>query len=357
MSGDSSGNARALAQAIDALRHGWPIRVDDGPVLLPAETAADPEARGSRMLISAARAQTLKLANQRDAAVPHAPVLIEGGEPFTLDLARAVSDPALDLANPMKGPFRALGLPDAEWPRTALEIARRAGVLPAFLLDPTPDREEPVAVDTADLAAFSAPDTLRIAARTRLPTAAAEHAEIAIFRSPADLREHAALIIGRQSADKVPVVRLHSECLTGDVFGSLKCDCGPQLDNALAACAREAENGGYGVILYLRQEGRGIGLVNKLRAYQLQEQGHDTVEANQRLGLPDEARDFPIAGRMLRLLGILRIRLLTNNPAKLTALQQQDIEIIERVPLDTGTNPHNARYLATKRDRSGHLLR
>lgn len=308
------------------------------------------------MLISAARAQTLKLANQRDAAVPHAPVLIEGGEPFAMDLARAVADPALDLANPMKGPFRALPLPQAEWPGAALEIARRAGILPAFLLDAT-GQDEPVEVASSDLAAFSAPDTLQIAARTRLPTAAAEHAEIAIFRSPADLREHAALVIGRQSADKTPLVRLHSECLTGDVFGSLKCDCGPQLDAALETFAREADGGGYGVVLYLRQEGRGIGLVNKLRAYQLQEQGHDTVEANQRLGLPDEARDFPVAGRMLSLLGIPRIKLLTNNPAKLTALAEQGIEIVERVPLETGTNPHNTRYLATKRDRSGHLLK
>ena len=356
MSGNSSGNARALAQAIDALRHGWPIRVDDGPVLLPAETAADPDARGERMLISAARAQTLKLDNQRDAAVPHAPVLIKGGEPFTLDLARAVSDPALDLANPMKGPFRALGLPDAEWPRTALEIARRAGVLPAFLIDPAPDREEPVIVATADLAAFSTPDTLRIAARTRLPTAAAEHAEIAIFRSPADLREHAALIIGRQSADKVPVVRLHSECLTGDVFGSLKCDCGPQLDNALAACAREAGNGGYGVILYLRQEGRGIGLVNKLRAYDLQDQGFDTVDANRRLGFADDARDFAVAARMLGLLGIDAVRLLTNNPAKVAGLEKAGIAVKERVPIQIAPNPHNHAYLETKRDRSGHQL-
>ena len=337
------------------MRHGWPIRVDDSPALLPVETAASPEAAGDTMLISAARGTTLKLANQREAAVPHAPVLIEGGEPFALDLARAVADPALDLANPMKGPFRALPLPDADWPATALEIARRAGILPAFLLDPDP-AEETVAVKASDLAAFSDPANLRIAARTRLPTAAAEQAEIAIFRSPADLREHAALIIGRQSADHVPLVRVHSECLTGDAFGSLKCDCGPQLDAALRAFAQEAERGGYGVVLYLRQEGRGIGLVNKLRAYQLQEQGHDTVEANQRLGLPDESRDFPIAGRILSLLGISRIRLLTNNPAKLTAMEEQDIEIVERLPLDTGTNPHNTRYLATKRDRSGHLL-
>jgi len=351
----AGGSARALAQAIDALRHGWPIRVDDGPVLLPVETAAEPDASGARMLIAAARAQTLKLANQREAAVPHAPVLIEGSDRFTLDLARAVADPALDLANPMKGPFRAVALPEAQWPATALEIARRAGVLPAFMIDPAPC-EEPLDVTTADLAAFSAPDTLRIAARSRLPTAAAEQAEIAVFRSPADLREHAALIIGRQNADRVPLVRLHSECLTGDVFGSLKCDCGPQLDAALATFAKEAENGGYGVVLYMRQEGRGIGLINKLRAYQLQDQGHDTVEANLRLGLPDEARDFPIAGRMLSVLGIPRIRLLTNNPAKVTALAESGITIVERVPLSAGINPHNTRYLATKRDRSGHLL-
>ena len=350
------GNARALAQAIDALRHGWPIRVDDGPLLLPVETAADPEVHAKTMLISAARAATLKLANQREAAVPHAPELIEGGEPMTLDLGRAVADPALDLANPLKGPFRALPLPQTSWPQASLEIARRAGILPAFLIESAPT-EDPVAVTTADLEAFSAPDTLRIAARTRLPTAAAEQAEIAIFRSPADLREHAALIIGQQGGDRVPLVRVHSECLTGDVFGSLKCDCGPQLDGALAAMAEEAADGGYGIVLYLRQEGRGIGLVNKLRAYQLQEQGYDTVDANQRLGLPDEARDFPVAARMLALLGVPMVRLLTNNPAKVTALEEAGIRISERVPHQLPDNPHNARYLATKRDRSGHLLR
>ncbi len=354
--GTGAGGARAVAQAIDALRHGWPIRVDNGPALLPVETACEPALHADAMLISAARATTLKLANQREAAVPHAPVMIEGGEPFDLDLARAIADPALDLASPMKGPFRALPLPDAEWHTTALEIARHAGILPAFLIDAS-TQEAPVGVAAGDLAEFSAPESLHIAARTRLPTCAAEDAEIAIFRSPADLREHAALIIGRQSADTAPLVRVHSECLTGDVFGSLKCDCGPQLDAALHTFAHEAEQGGYGVVLYLRQEGRGIGLVNTLRADQWQEQGFDTVDANQRLGLPDEARDFPIAGHMLSLLGIPRIRLLTNNPAKLTALEEQNIEIIERVPLDTGTNPHNVRYLATKRDRSGHLLR
>jgi len=152
-------------------------------------------------------------------------------------------------------------------------------------------------------------------------------------------------------------VRLHSECLTGDILGSLKCDCGPQLDGALHAMAHEAKDaGGWGVLLYLRQEGRGIGLINKLRAYRLQDQGFDTVEANQRLGLPDEARDFPVAARMLDLLGATTIRLLTNNPAKVTSLEAAGITVSERVAHQLPENPHNARYLATKRDRSGHLL-
>ena len=151
-------------------------------------------------------------------------------------------------------------------------------------------------------------------------------------------------------------MRLHSECLTGDVLGSLKCDCGPQLDAALAAMAEEAKAGGWGVLLYLRQEGRGIGLINKLRAYQLQDQGFDTVDANQRLGLPNEARDFPVAARMLHLLGVGPIRLMTNNPAKVEALQGAGVTVAERVPHHLPANPHNARYLDTKRDRSGHLL-
>jgi GTP cyclohydrolase II len=140
------------------------------------------------------------------------------------------------------------------------------------------------------------------------------------------------------------------------MFGSLKCDCGPQLDAALSAMAGEAARGGWGVLLYLRQEGRGIGLINKLRAYRLQDQGFDTLEANQRLGLPAEARDFPVAARMLDLLGIRQIRLLTNNPAKVAAFEAAGIEVAERVPHQLPANAHNTRYLATKRDRAGHLL-
>ena len=163
--------------------------------------------------------------------------------------------------------------------------------------------------------------------------------------------EHVALIVGQPNGE-APLVRLHSECLTGDVLGSLKCDCGPQLDAALRLIAAN----GWGILLYLRQEGRGIGLINKLRAYQLQDQGFDTVDANNRLGLPTEARDFPVAARMLDLLGVSAIRLMTNNPAKVDALRAAGVDVAERVPHQLPPNPHNARYLATKRDRTGHLL-
>ena len=348
--------ARRVAQAIDALRHGWPLAFDGGPVLLPVETGVAAGATADRLLISAARAATLKLANQREAAVPHAPVLIHGGEQFTLRSALPVADPARDLDNPLKGPFRAEPIAWQAQAEAALDMARIAGILPAFMVDPA-DAGEPVAVAASDLAAWQDRAALRIVTRARLPVSASEDAEIIAFRSADDLREHVALVIGRQRTEVAPLVRLHSECLTGDILGSLKCDCGPQLDAALHAIADEARRGGWGVLLYLRQEGRGIGLINKLRAYRLQDQGFDTVDANQRLGLPDEARDFPVAARMLELLGTGSVRLMTNNPGKVAAMEEAGVVVTERVPHQLPDNPHNARYLATKRDRSGHLLR
>lgn len=344
-----------MALAIDALRHGWPVVFVGGPVLLPVETAIAAGASADRMLISAARAATLKLANQRDAAAPHAPVLIRGTESFRLDFARPIADPALDLASPLKGPFRAEVLNWAPAAQTAMELARIAGILPAFLVDPA-NAGEAQMVSPGDLAEWQDTARLVIASRAHLPVAAADDAEIIAFRSADDMREHIALVIGQQRAERAPLVRLHSECLTGDILGSLKCDCGPQLDAALAAMAQEAAQGGWGALLYLRQEGRGIGLINKLRAYRLQDQGFDTVDANQRLGLPDEARDFPVAARMLDLLEVSEIRLMTNNPAKVDALAACGVTVNERVPHQLPPNPHNARYLDTKRDRAGHLL-
>ena len=349
-----SGAPRRVALALDALRHGWPVVIDDTLALLPAETGFAPGLAAPMMLISAARAATLKLANQRAAAVPEAPVLIRGAEPFDLAQALVIADPALDLIHPLKGPFRAEALADPEAARTAMALARLAGILPAFLVLPeVPGEAQPVA--SADLVAWQDPAHLVVASRAHLPVAACDTAEIVAFRARDDLREHVALVIGTQTAERAPLVRLHSECLTGDILGSLKCDCGPQLHAALAAMAAEAAQGGWGVLLYLRQEGRGIGLINKLRAYRLQDQGFDTVDANNRLGLPTEARDFPVAARMLALLGVGAIRLMTNNPAKVAALTEVGVTVAERVPHQLPANPHNERYLATKRDRTGHL--
>jgi len=340
---------------VDALRHGWPLALEDGPVLLPVETGFAPDARAQTVLISAARAATLKLANQREAAEPHAPVLIRGAESFDLAAARPVADPALDLSTPLKGPFVAEPLPWAEAAEDALALALMAGILPAFLVDPE-HAGETQPLMRGDVSALADASALSIATRAHLPIAASEDAEIVAFRSANDMREHVALVIGEQNGDRTPLVRLHSECLTGDILGSLKCDCGPQLDAALHAMADEARDGGWGVLLYLRQEGRGIGLVNKLRAYRLQDQGFDTLEANRRLGFPEEARDFAIAARMLDLIGVRQVRLMTNNPEKVQALAAAGVNVAERVPHQLPANPHNERYLATKRDEAGHLL-
>ncbi|WP_126173218.1 GTP cyclohydrolase II [Altericroceibacterium xinjiangense] len=337
------------------MRHGWPIALSGAPVLLPVETALEPQAQAPLLLISAARAVTLKLANQREAADPHGPVLVRGADPFDLAAARPIADPALDLATPLKGPFRAEALEWQDRAEAALELARLAGILPAFMVGPDPVGE-PQPVAASDLVSWRDPRHLAIATRANLPIEAAEDVEIIAFRAAGDMREHVALIVGQQTAARAPLVRLHSECLTGDILGSLKCDCGPQLRAALAAMAQEAEQGGWGVLLYLRQEGRGIGLINKLRAYRLQDQGFDTLEANRRLGLPEEARDFPVAARMLELLSAPAVWLMTNNPEKVAALEAAGITVERRVPHQLPPNPHNTRYLATKRDRAGHLL-
>lgn len=190
---------------------------------------------------------------------------------------------------------------------------------------------------------------MRIAAEAKLPTAYGEFRLVG-FEDTLSGAEHVALVMGE--VNEAPLlVRVHSECLTGDAFHSLRCDCGPQRDAALRAIAEE----GRGVLVYLRQEGRGIGLLNKIRAYALQDQGADTVEANLRLGFPADARDFGIGAQILHLLGARRLRVLTNNPRKLHALGGFGLEVVERVPLHVGQNIHNAAYLATKAEKLGHL--
>ncbi|MFT3966010.1 MAG: GTP cyclohydrolase II [Sphingobium sp.] len=356
---------RDAARAIDALRRGWAVRVvgADGEALLVlpvegvgvADLAAFDPGGAAPLLLSGARAATLKLVNQRDAADPEQAVLVErpvaldAGAEASLALAMATADPVRDLMTPLKGPYHALPLARPDLAAAALRLARLAGLLPAFFVGSGDADAADVGVDA--VAAFENSGHLVIAARARLPVEVDSRAEIVAFRSPDDGREHVALILGHPD-DTPPVVRLHSECLTGDVLGSLKCDCGPQLHAAL----HEIAHARWGVLLYLRQEGRGIGLINKLRAYQLQDQGFDTVDANVRLGFPIDARDFSVASRMLTLLGIGSVRLLTNNPGKVARLRAEGIDVIERVPHAVAANPHNERYLATKRDRTGHQL-
>ncbi|KTD56344.1 riboflavin biosynthesis protein RibA [Legionella santicrucis] len=189
------------------------------------------------------------------------------------------------------------------------------------------------------------------AASTRIPLQNKGDFKMTVFANELDKAEHFALVKPSVVANRVPLVRIHSECITGDIFGSCKCDCGKQLEQSLSMIAEEG-----GVLIYLRQEGRGIGLANKLKAYALQEQGLDTVDANHQLGLPVDSRDYAIAYQVLKYFGIEAIRLLTNNPSKIAAVDRYGIKVTERVPLEIEPTKESHRYLKTKKERMGHLL-
>jgi 3,4-dihydroxy 2-butanone 4-phosphate synthase/GTP cyclohydrolase II len=176
--------------------------------------------------------------------------------------------------------------------------------------------------------------------------------QLYLYRSETDNKEHIALVKGEIAPDVPTLVRVHSECLTGDVFGSRRCDCNEQLVASLQMVEKE----GRGVVLYMRQEGRGIGLVNKLKAYKLQDEGMDTVEANEKLGFRPDLRDYGIGAQILRDLGVGKMRLMTNNPKKIVGLNGYGLEVVERVPLEVDPNFFNEQYLKAKRDKLGHLI-
>jgi GTP cyclohydrolase II len=346
----------AVRQAIAALRGGRAVRIEAAQPLtvLALETGTaellrllDPDAEAP-LLLGGRRAAALTLANALDAADPAQPVLVAREEWLDREAALALADPSLDFARAPTGPLRPLPLDARDAATAALALARTAGLLPAlWVLARGADAAARVAAD--EIVGGAAPD-VALVARARLPLDDMPETQIVAFRASDDGQDHVALVVGAFGG-KPPLVRLHSECLTGDVFGSLKCDCGPQLKEALRLIAAA----GGGVLLYLRQEGRGIGLANKLRAYALQDRGLDTVEANLRLGFEDDARDYGHAAAMLKALGVDSVRLLTNNPAKVEGLERAGIAVAERVGHHMPANPHNADYLAIKRKKSGHL--
>jgi GTP cyclohydrolase II len=303
----------------------------------------------ARLMISGERAAALNLANERDAADPAGPVLIGHAEWLDAATALAIADPGRDLERGPIGPLHPIAAECIETSRAALDLARSAGLLPSlWVLDP---KVAELCVSIDDIVRERKQPSVEIVARAALPLENMPPTQIVAFRASDDGQEHVALVVGAFGG-KPPLVRLHSECLTGDVFGSLKCDCGPQLRAALHIIG----DAGGGVLLYLRQEGRGIGLVNKIRAYSLQDRGLDTVEANLRLGFADDERDYAHAAAILRALGITEVRLLTNNPKKVEGLEAAGVKVVDRVAHQMPANPHNADYLATKRKRSGHLL-
>ena len=344
----------AVRTAIAALRAGRPIRID-GPcptAVLAVETASeelldllDPD-HEARLLISGERAAALNLANERDAADPGSPVVLGHADWLDAATALAIADPGRDLDRAPTGPLHPVAADCLVTAGAALDLARSAGLLPALWLLDAKAAQLALPVEEIERA-----PSVEILARARIPLDDMPPTQIVAFRASDDGQEHVALVVGAFGG-KPPLVRLHSECLTGDVFGSLKCDCGPQLKEALHIIGAS----GSGVLLYLRQEGRGIGLANKIRAYSLQDRGLDTVDANQRLGFADDERDYGHAAAMLRALGIDTVRLLTNNPNKVAGLEAAGIKVAERVPHHMPANPHNADYLATKRKKSGHLL-
>jgi GTP cyclohydrolase II len=271
----------------------------------------------------------------------------------------AVADPADDLSQPMKGPFRTLRDGAADLHRLAIRLAKSARLLPAAVLVEVGDGPALAAAEALTLIDAGAAGPLLTAAphlhpviAARVPLAAAEAGRLHVFRPEDGGEEHYAVEVGAPPRDRPVLARLHSACFTGDLLGSLKCDCGPQLHAALAQMGAE----GAGVLLYLNQEGRGIGLANKMRAYSLQDQGFDTVEANHRLGFEDDERDFRLGAQLIRRMGFGSVRLLTNNPAKVAMLERSGIAVVERVPLKVGRTHWNSGYLDTKAAKSGHIL-
>jgi GTP cyclohydrolase II len=372
----------AVERALAELRRGGIVVLrdeDGGGGLVIAAEACGPRAL-QRLQGLAQQAPVLVTTRRRAEAIgmeipPHiAGGMGETNKPITLDLPEGV--PADVILQPHEteeagrhAALRFLSRPVASHApliaETAIELAKLARLLPAVVLgpltrDPNNKRrdwardQDLVYVDAADVRAYEeiSARNLQQVAQAHVPLEGAENARILAWRPSDGGKEHLAIVVGEIDPTEPVLIRLHSECFTGDLLGSLRCDCGVQLRSAIAEIAKR----GSGVLLYLAQEGRGIGLVNKLRAYELQDEGFDTIDANEQLGFDADERIYAPAATMLSRMGIKRVRLMTNNPQKISQLERYGIEVAERVAHSFPANGHNENYLRTKAERAGHLL-
>jgi GTP cyclohydrolase II len=356
---------RQVHRAIAELRRGAPVLLQGqaAPMIVLAAETAEPRsldetsraATGPAVVVLARRRAAMLLGLDFDETIELAcyampPQLMESG------LLRSLADPTLAQSTPqaLRGLLAPVALPAGA--AAAVRLAKIARLLPAVLVVPAAEDACAALVGVGAEAVDRYPDALsaglRQVAEAAVPLDSAPDARVVAFRPLDGGIEHLAIIVGHPERETAPLVRVHSACLTGDLLGSLRCDCGPQLRAALARMSAE----GAGVVLYLAQEGRGIGLVNKLRAYAIQDSGQDTVDANLSLGWAIDERSFLPAAIMLDQLGLHRVRLLTNNPAKIAALIACGIEVVAREPHITPPNGVNDAYLRAKATRLGHLL-
>ena len=365
---------RRIGRALADLRRGLPVVIDAGqgallahaaehldtPALATLREAARRDGSGQaevRTFVTAARAAVLHIKR-----TGHAVVGVRVTPDMDARTLRDLADPATDLERPLIGPFEWLREPPGEAALAAVKLAKLAQLLPAMVVAATEEaadslagRLDLIALDPATVLAHddhAARSLKPLGQPVRLPLHDAAQARIQAFRPADGGPEHLAVVVGNPDRQAPVLARIHSECFTGDLLGSMRCDCGEQLRGAI----RQMDAAGGGVLLYLAQEGRGIGLINKLRAYRIQDQGFDTVEANLRIGFDADERVFLPAAEMLRLLGFEAVRLLTNNPEKVAGLEACGVTVAERVPLAFAANAHNELYLDTKRKKSGHYL-
>ena len=357
---------RRVDRVIGDLRRGIPVIIHGEGLSAVIQAAENASADGLAQLARAGGGKiSLALTHRRAAALGLAPAASAPGGTVVLALPPGTEAPYLrQLADPGAAVV-GLGIAAPKGEKiadAAVALMKLAHLLPAAAIATLGPRKAAKlasedglpALDAAEVFAYhaSAARALEIVSEARVPLADAEQARLVHFRPGDGGAGHVAIIIGEPDPAKPVLVRLHSECFTGDLLGSLRCDCGDQLRGAIAAIAKE----GDGILLYLSQEGRGIGLANKLRAYELQDAGFDTIDANELLGFDADERVYLPAAAMLRQLGFTRVRLMTNNPEKVAALTRSGIEVVERIAHAFPSNAHNERYLRTKARRGGHLL-